>query len=71
MPAAITRIRKYMDLSVKVSQKVAINPATFPAMAFTRNQHPIIKAVIRGGDNFDTIDKPIGLMRSSPSVNKA
>ena len=39
-------------------------------MAVAKNQIPIIKATIFLGDNFVTMDNPIGEIKSSPNIMK-
>src|SRR5690348_1900694 len=63
--AATAMIRKYNFLSVKLSQKLAITPATLPPREVERNHPPINKAVKRDGASLDTSDKPIGLRNIS------
>ena len=63
--AAITRIQKKTDFSVKLSQKLAMIPAAFPPSAVERNQPPIISAVVLAGASLDTRESPIGLRKSS------
>ena len=65
MNAAITRIKKYIFLSVKSSQKLVMTPASFPPMAVDKNHPPINNAVSLAGASFDTSDKPIGLNSNS------
>src|SRR5687767_8075899 len=67
--AAIVIMPKKILLSGILSQKLAITPATLPPKDVERNQPPIINAVNRGGDNFETNDRPIGLRHISLIVN--
>ena len=67
--AAIVMMPKKILLSGILSQKLAITPATLPPNDVERNQPPIINAVNRGGDNFETNDRPIGLRHISLIVN--
>ena len=67
--AAATSSKKNIFLSVKSSQKPVITPAILPPNEMDKNQPPIISAVNRGGDNFETKDKPIGLKNISLMVN--
>ena len=59
---------KKILLSGILSQKLAITPATFPPRDVERNHPPIINAVKRGGDSFDTNDNQIGLKNISLMV---
>lgn len=66
--AAITKMRKKTFLSVKLSQKLAIIPATFPPIAVDKNHPPMSRLVNLGGANFETSDNPIGLNNNSLTV---
>ena len=63
--ADTVRIRKKIDLSIKLSQKLAIIPAAFPPSEVERNQPPIISAVVLAGANLETSESPIGLRNNS------
>ena len=60
--------KKKFDLSSNLSQFFASTPLNLFPMAVAKLQPPIIKAVKRKGDYFDTMDKPIGLKNNSPMV---
>src|SRR5690606_40608073 len=49
-------------------QKLAKTPESLLPIDVERKNPPIIKAVIRGGESFDTNERPIGDRQSSPIV---
>src|SRR5690606_19219240 len=49
-------------------QKLARTPESLFPIDVERKNPPIIRAVIRGGESFETSDKPIGERHSSPIV---
>lgn len=59
---------KKEDLSSYWSQSDAITPLNLFPIEVEMNHAPINKAVKRAGDNFETIDNPIGDKHNSPIV---
>ena len=61
-------VKKKFDLSSYLSQSPDKIPDSLFPMLVDKNHPPIIRAVRRGGLNFDTNESPIGDKHSSPIV---
>ena len=61
-------MRKNQLFSSKPSQRPLSMPLSLLPTEVLRKKPPIIKAVIRGGLNLLTSDRPMGLKQSSPTV---
>ena len=69
IPKSTKFTKKKLALFSYPSHKVAKIPDSLLPMEVDKNQPPIINAVKRFGLNFETNDNPIGLKKSSPTVN--
>ena len=63
-----TFVRKKVDLSSARSKLLDNIPASLFPTDVDKKNPPIINAVNRGGDNFETSESPIGDKNNSPKV---